>query len=71
MRADGRRSRKREPGEVKMPFKSQAQRRYLFAREPKVAAEFAASTPKNAKLPEKVKRKSVAAEAVAKLKGKR
>jgi len=54
-----------------MPFKSQAQRRYLFAREPKVAAEFAASTPKNAKLPEKVKRKSVAAEAVAKLKGKR
>ena len=34
-----------------MPFKSQAQRGYLFAHEPKVAKEFAAATPKGAKLP--------------------
>lgn len=37
-----------------MPFKSQAQRRYLFAKEPKVAREFAAATPPGAKLPERV-----------------
>jgi hypothetical protein len=37
-----------------MPFKSEAQRRYLFAKHPKVAKEFAAHTPKGAKLPEKV-----------------
>lgn len=38
-----------------MPFKSEAQRSYLFANEPKVAKEFAAHTPKGAKLPEHVK----------------
>lgn len=37
-----------------MPFKSQAQRGYLFANNPKVAKEFAAKTPKNAKLPKHV-----------------
>lgn len=37
-----------------MPFKSKAQRGYLFAHDPKVAKEFAASTPKGAKLPEHV-----------------
>ncbi len=36
------------------PFSSEAQRRYLFAKEPAVAKEFAAATPKGAKLPEKV-----------------
>lgn len=40
-----------------MPFKSQAQRRKLFASNPKVAKEFAAKTPKGAKLPERVKKK--------------
>ena len=40
-----------------MPFKSQAQRKYLFAKEPEVAKEFAKKTPKNAKLPQKVKPK--------------
>lgn len=40
-----------------MPFKSEAQRRYLYAKEPKVAARFAKETPKNAKLPARVKRK--------------
>lgn len=37
-----------------MPFKSQAQRAYLFANMPKVAAEFATKTPKNTKLPKHV-----------------
>lgn len=40
-----------------MPFKSKAQRAYLFANNPKVAKEFAAKTPKGAKLPAKVKGK--------------
>lgn len=40
-----------------MPFKSNAQRRKLFASNPKVAKEFAAKTPKGAKLPERVKKK--------------
>lgn len=39
-----------------MPFKSKAQRSYLFIHEPKVAKEFAGATPKGAKLPEHVKR---------------
>lgn len=34
-----------------MPFKSEAQRRYLWAKEPEVAEEFAKATPKGAKLP--------------------
>lgn len=42
-----------------MPFKSQAQRRYLFARNPKVAAEFAEKTKNIKKLPEKVNSKKV------------
>lgn len=39
-----------------MPFKSKAQQRYLFAKEPDVAEEFADHTPKSAykKLPEHV-----------------
>ena len=37
-----------------MPFKSEAQRRYLYAKEPTVAAEFQSKTPKDADLPEKV-----------------
>lgn len=40
-----------------MPFKSQAQRKYLYAKKPKVAKEFAEKTPKGKKLPKKVKRK--------------
>lgn len=38
-----------------MPFVSQAQRRFMYAKHPKIAAEFSAATPKGAKLPEKVK----------------
>lgn len=42
-----------------MPFKSKAQQKYLFAKEPAVAAEFAEHTPKAAyaKLPTRVKSK--------------
>jgi hypothetical protein len=41
-----------------VPFKSQAQRRALYAKDPKLAAEFEAATPKGKKLPEKVKPKA-------------
>lgn len=37
-----------------MPFRSQAQRRKLYATNPKVARQFAAETPKGAKLPERL-----------------
>ena len=37
-----------------MPFKSKAQRAYLYATHPEIAAEFQAHTPKNAKLPKHV-----------------
>jgi hypothetical protein len=37
-----------------MPFKSEAQRRYLFSQKPEVAKEFAAKTPPGTKLPEHV-----------------
>ena len=42
-----------------MPFKSKAQQRYLYAKEPKVAERFAKETPKGAykNLPDRVKRK--------------
>lgn len=39
-----------------MPLQSKAQLRYLFAKEPKVAKEFAAETPDIKALPEKVKK---------------
>lgn len=37
-----------------MPFKSQAQKKYLYAKEPAVAKEFEAKTPKGKALPPKV-----------------
>lgn len=40
-----------------MPFKSKAQARYLYAKKPKIAKEFAAKTKSIKKLPEKVKSK--------------
>lgn len=43
-----------------MPFKSQAQRSYLYANHPKVAREFERHTPKGKKLPKRVKRKNTA-----------
>ena len=43
--------------EKEAPFKSEAQRRFLFARHPEIAREFAANTPKGTKLPEHVHHK--------------
>lgn len=40
-----------------MPFKSQQQRKYLYARHPKLAKEFEAETPKNKRLPKRVKKR--------------
>jgi hypothetical protein len=40
-----------------VPFKSQAQRRALYAKDPKLAKEFEAKTPKGEKLPERVSKK--------------
>lgn len=34
-----------------MPFKSQAQRGFMFAKHPEIAKRFAAETPKGEKLP--------------------
>ncbi len=41
-----------------MPFKSESQRRFLFAKEPAVAKEFAAKTPKGVKLPKHAAKKA-------------
>lgn len=40
-----------------MPFKSKAQRRFMYAKHPKLAKEFEAATPKGKKLPEKKSKK--------------
>lgn len=40
-----------------MPFRSKAQERFLFARHPSIAKEFANATPKGARLPERIKKK--------------
>ncbi len=37
-----------------MPFKSEAQKRFMYANDPAMAARWQAHTPKNAKLPEHV-----------------
>jgi hypothetical protein len=37
-----------------MPFKSEAQRKFLYANDPKLAAEFARKTPKGTSIPDKV-----------------
>ena len=41
-----------------MPFVSKSQRAYLWMHHPEVAKEFAAHTPKGAKLPQHVKPKT-------------
>jgi hypothetical protein len=40
-----------------MPFKSEAQRRYLYATDPKMAKRWEKETPRNAKLPERATKK--------------
>lgn len=42
-----------------MPFKSEAQRRFMWAKHPEMAQEWQAATPKGRKLPEKVKQSFV------------
>ena len=42
-----------------MPFKSEAQRRLMYAKHPDLAKEFEAATPKGKKLPEHVKKSKV------------
>ncbi len=37
-----------------MPFRSQAQRKFMYAKHPKLAKEFESKTPKGKKLPDKV-----------------
>ena len=39
-----------------MPFKSKAQAKFMFAKKPKLAKEFAAATPSIKKLPNRVKK---------------
>jgi len=41
-----------------VPFKSQAQRKYLYSQHPEIAKEFASHTPKGKKLPKRVKKKN-------------
>jgi hypothetical protein len=40
-----------------VPFKSESQRKFLYAKKPKIAKEFALKTPKGKKLPKKIKKK--------------
>jgi len=40
-----------------MPYKSQAQRAFMYSQKPELAEEFEKKTPKNKKLPKKVKNK--------------
>lgn len=40
-----------------MPFKSQAQKKWMYANKPKMAKEWQAKTAKGAKLPKKVTKK--------------
>ena len=42
-----------------MPFVSEAQRRFLFARKPKIAKEFAKETPKGKKLVERIAKRRI------------
>lgn len=37
-----------------MPFKSDAQRKFLYSQKPEIAKEFAKETPKGVDLPEKI-----------------
>ena len=39
-----------------MPFKSDAQRRFMYAKHPEIAKEFSEKTPKGADLPEHVRK---------------
>ncbi len=53
-----------------MPFKSKAQAKFMFAKKPKLAKEFASATKSIKALPEHVKKSSVGKKAVGRRKGK-
>lgn len=53
-----------------MPFKSQAQRKWMFANDPEMAHRWANETPDIKDLPEKVKKVKAAAEKIRKRKKK-
>jgi len=40
------------------PFKSKAQRKFMYAKHPELANEFESATPKGKKLPEHIKKKT-------------
>jgi hypothetical protein len=44
-----------------MPFKSDAQRKFLYAKHPTIAARWAKETPKGAALPEHVTKRALTA----------
>jgi hypothetical protein len=46
-----------------MPFKSESQRRFMYSQHPELAAEFEKATPRNANLPEHVKKMAEGGEA--------
>lgn len=54
-----------------MPFRSEAQRRWMFATHPAMAKRWARETPEGAKLPEHVKRRKHRKEALRRLGGSR
>lgn len=41
-----------------MPFKSKAQRRFMYSQHPELAKEFEAATPKGKKLPDRKKKRA-------------
>lgn len=47
------------PGRVKVPFQSEAQRRFLWSKDPEMAKEWEKHTPKGRKLPQKVRKKDL------------
>jgi hypothetical protein len=52
-----------------MPFKSESQRKYLYAKKPKVAEKLAKKTPKGTSLPKKVRKKAARSEAATRAVG--
>lgn len=49
--------------EAKIPFRSRAQEKWMFANKPEMAKEWAAKTPEGAKLPERIGKQKTAAPA--------
>jgi len=46
-----------EEGDLIMPFKSKAQRKWMYANDPEMAKQWEKETPKSKKLPKRKKRK--------------